>query len=316
MLTVSEFIEQNFRCFNSGVLRDAAVAYRKLIDEGGKMLVSLGGAVSTAEIGRSLSEMIYSGKVHAICSTGANIEEDIFHLFKAAAYKRVPWRSMSPAMDDALARSKLCRVLDTCIPESVMDDCIAKVAVQWSKANEAHVSRFPHEFLFDILSDVDSSHPSWVLAARDCNVPIFVPGWEDSTIGNAFVARVALGQLDASVVKSGVDYMLDLIKWYKATQSPVGFFQIGGGIAGDFAICAVPLINQEMPALADSVVKYSLWSYFCSITDSVESYGSYSGAAGSEKISWAKLEKTAPMFTVNSDATIVAPLIFAYVMGW
>jgi deoxyhypusine synthase len=89
----------------------------------------------------------------------------------------------------------------------------------------------------------------------------------------------------------------------------MGFFQMGGGIAGDFAICAVPCIAQDL----QREVPY--WGYFCQITDAQPSYGGYSGAPANEKITWGKLEPTTPKFEINSDAAIVAPLICAWVLG-
>jgi deoxyhypusine synthase len=58
-----------------------------------------------------------------------------------------------------------------------------------------------------------------------------------------------------------------------------------------------------------------LWGYFCQISDSTTSYGSYSGAVPNEKITWGKLSVDTPTFIIESDATIVAPLIFAWLLG-
>ena len=117
--------------------------------------------------------------------------------------------------------------------------------------------------------------------------------------------------LERRVMKGGIDYMLSLAEWYPeaAGEDGIGFFQIGGGIAGDFPICVVPMLEQD---LERPVPK---WSYFCQISDSTTSYGSYSGAVPNEKITWGKLSVDTPRFIVESDATIVAPLIFSYVLG-
>jgi deoxyhypusine synthase len=106
--------------------------------------------------------------------------------------------------------------------------------------------------------------------------------------------------------------MMELAQWYpeNARGRGVGFFQIGGGISGDFPICVVPMLNQDL------VKDVPTWSYFAQISDSTTSYGSYSGAVPNEKITWGKLDVDAPKFIVESDATIVAPLIFSYVLGW
>ena len=104
--------------------------------------------------------------------------------------------------------------------------------------------------------------------------------------------------------------MIELAKWYQTeSKTGIGFFQIGGGIAGDFPICVVPMIKQDLR------VSVPLWSYFCQISDSTTSYGSYSGAIPSEKITWGKLGIDTPKFVIESDATIVAPLIFAYLLN-
>ena len=152
-----------------------------------------------------------------------------------------------------------------------------------------------------------------MVAACEKNIPIFVPGWEDSTLGNMFVSQVKKNNLrNISTVKSGLETMSFLIEWYRETSkdTSIGFFQIGGGIAGDFPICVVPLIRQD---LRDK--KCKLWGYFCQISDSTTSYGSYSGAIPNEKITWEKLGADTPKFVIESDATIIAPLIFAYVLA-
>ena len=122
----------------------------------------------------------------------------------------------------------------------------------------------------------------------------------------------AAGECSPSIVKSGIEYMAAFYDQYRTLSegAGVGFFQIGGGIAGDFPICVVPSIKYDL----QEPVKP--WAYFCQISDSTTSYGSYSGATPNEKITWDKLTEETPMFVIESDATIVAPLIFAYVLGW
>jgi deoxyhypusine synthase len=151
---------------------------------------------------------------------------------------------------------------------------------------------------------------SWMYAAAERNLPIIVPGWEDSTMGNIFASYVLKGDIKASTMKSGIEYMVFLADWYTDNcEKGIGFFQIGGGIAGDFPICVVPMLYQDMER-----TDTPFWNYFCQISDSTTSYGSYSGAVPNEKITWGKLDIDTPKFIVESDATIVAPLIFAYLL--
>lgn len=320
-MTVKEFMKHNYRHFNAAVVVDAAEAYIKHLEKGGKMYMTLAGAMSTAELGLSLAEMIRQKKVHAICCTGANLEEDIFNLVAHNHYVRVPhYRELSPADEVALAERGLNRVTDTCIPEDHAIRAIEKQVLDlWKKADKENKSYFPYEFMYELIrsGSIAKSYQidpkdSWLVAAAEANLPIYTPGWEDSTLGNIFVSHVYSGDLSRySIVRAGVEQMGHLIDWYKTNSKDesVGFFQIGGGIAGDFPICVVPLILQDL----QEEVKF--WGYFCQISDSTTSYGSYSGAVPNEKITWGKLDGNTPRFVIESDATIVAPLMFAYILG-
>ena len=319
---ITAFVREHFRHFNAATVIDAADAYSKHLDSGGKMLVTLAGAMSTAEIGRSLADMIRQDKVHAISCTGANLEEDVFNLVAHNFYERVPhWRDLSPQEEQGLLDRHMNRVTDTCIPEEEAMRRIESVILrEWTDADTKGERHFPHQFFYKILQSPDlqksfqiDKKDSWLYAAMEKNLPIFVPGWEDSTMGNIFASYVIKGEIKASTMKSGIEYMAWLADWYvkNSEGKGVGFFQIGGGIAGDFPICVVPMLYQDM-----EMENIPFWSYFCQISDSTTSYGSYSGAVPNEKITWGKLDIHTPKFIVESDATIVAPLIFAWILGW
>lgn len=320
--SVSAFIHEHFRHFNAAALVDAAQAYRTHLDSGGKMLVTLAGAMSTAELGRSLAEMIRQDKVHAICCTGANLEEDIFNLVAHDYYERVPhYRDLTPSDEHALLQRHMNRVTDTCIPEmEAMRRIEGAVLEEWVSADQRGERYFPHEFMYKILRSgvLKSSYQidpknSWMLAACEKNLPMFVPGWEDATLGNMYAGHVISGDVKhVHTVRTGIEYMMELAEYYTdlTKEHSLGFFQIGGGIAGDFPICVVPMLHQDLQR-----EHVPLWGYFCQISDSTTSYGSYSGAVPNEKITWGKLGIDTPKFIVESDASIVAPLMFAIILG-
>jgi deoxyhypusine synthase len=321
--SISRFIDRHYRHFNAAVLKDAADAYVAHLDRGGKMMITLAGAMSTGELGISLAEMIRQDKVHAITCTGANMEEDLFNLVARSKYERIPnYRELSPQQEKELLARHLNRVTDTCIPEEEAIRRSEKVVIdEWVFAAREKEHFFPHEFLFKILKEcrlkkfyeIDPAD-SWMMAAAQKDLPLFVPGWEDSTLGNIYAARCITGAIsDVHTARSGIEYMIELAEWYGrvSRESSIGFFQIGGGIAGDFPICVVPMLNQD-------VVRTPVpeWGYFCQISDSTTSFGSYSGAVPNEKITWGKLSVDTPKYIIESDATIVAPLVFAKVLGW
>jgi deoxyhypusine synthase len=321
-MKITEFLKHNYRHFNAAALIDAAEGYKTHLDEGGKMMVTLAGAMSTAELGISLAEMIRQDKVQIISCTGANLEEDVFNLVAHDYYERVPnYRELTPEQEQGLLERHMNRVTDTCIPEMEAMRRIEHVILEeWVKADQSGQAFFPHEFFYKILlsGKLDASFQidpknSWLLEAAKKNLPIIVPGWEDSTLGNMFAGHVISGDVkNVHTVRTGIEYMMFLAEWYteNATDaSTIGFFQIGGGIAGDFPICVVPMLHQDLQR-----TNVPLWGYFCQISDSTTSYGSYSGAVPNEKITWGKLGMKTPKFIIESDATIVAPLIFAIIL--
>lgn len=319
---VSKYLLEHFKHFNAAALVDAARGYEKHLSEDKKMLISLAGAMSTAELGKSLAEMIRQDKVHIISCTGANLEEDIMNLVAHSHYRRVPgYRDLTRDQEWDLLQSGLNRVTDTCIPE---EEAFRRIQTHihdiWKRAEAKGERHLPHEYMYQLLLsgvleqyyEIDP-RDSWMLAAAEKNLPLIVPGWEDSTMGNIFASYCLKDELKPSTMKSGIEYMTYLAQWYEneATDLGVGFFQIGGGIAGDFPICVVPMLYQDMEK-----TDTPFWSYFCQISDSTTSYGSYSGAVPNEKITWGKLDRDTPSFIIESDATIVAPLVFAYLLDW
>ncbi|PCE62990.1 deoxyhypusine synthase family protein [Sediminicola luteus] len=318
--TISRFMEKYFLHFNAATIVDAAKAYSLQLGKGSKMMVTLAGAMSTAELGKIFAEAIRRDKVHIISCTGANLEEDIMNLVAHNSYERIPnYRDLTPEQEWQLLERGLNRVTDTCIPEEEAFRRLQKHVFRiWKEADQKGERLFPHEFMYRLLLSGELEkyyeidvRDSWMWEAAKANLPMVVPGWEDSTMGNIFTSYVMKGELKASTVKSGIEYMHYLADWYIAnSKNGIGFFQIGGGIAGDFPICVVPMLYQDLER-----TDVPFWSYFCQISDSTTSFGSYSGAVPNEKITWGKLGVETPKFVIESDATIVAPLVFAYLLN-
>lgn len=324
---VKKFLEDNFLHFNAAALVDAAKGYEVHLNKGGKMMISLAGAMSTAELGKTLAEMIRCNKVHIICCTGANLEEDIFNLVAHDFYKRVPnYRDLTPQDEAALLSHHLNRVTDTCIPEGEAFRRIEKHMLDiWHEDYKLYPGKndsqrkFPHEYFYKLINDgtlkqyyqIDPKN-SWMVAAAEKNLPIIVPGWEDSTIGNMFAAACIRKEIKPYILKTGIDYMIFLAEWYQKNcgGQGVGFFQVGGGIAGDFPQCMVPMLDQDL-----QIPNIPTWSYYCQVSDSTTSYGNFSSCSPNEKITWGKLSVDTPKFWIESDATIVVPLVFAYLLN-
>ena len=314
-MSVRKFVNEHYRHFNAGSLASASKSLLRFLDSGGKIFLTLAGAMSTAELGRSIAPMIRAGHIAAISCTGANLEEDLFNLVAHDHYQKIDdWRSLSAQDEAELLANNMNRVTDTCIPE---DKAFRKIESflmdRWKKSSDLEQSKLPHQFFYDILLEDELEYQakpenSWLLAAAQANLPLVVPGWEDSTLGNIFAARVMQGKIKQQTIIGGIGYMTGLAEWYSDCTHPLAFLQLGGGIAGDFPICVVPMLNQDLER------DTPLWSWFCQISESTPSYGGYSGAPPNEKITWGKLSVDTEKFVIESDATIVAPLMFCYIL--
>lgn len=312
-LPMLSFILHNYKNFNARQTRDALLAYWGHMERGGRMFWTLAGAMSSAQLGITLSPAIRAGLIHGISATGANLEESLFRLVAHHSYLDFPdYRYLSKQDDTRILEQRARRVTDTSIPEDEAFRAVERhIVPMWTEASKNRQRRFWHEYFYDLVLQLPSSsfegnpEECWLLAAAKARLPLVVPGYEDSTFGNIFASYVARGEVDASIAKSGIEAMAAFYQQYRELSegAGVGFFQIGGGIAGDFPICVVPSIKYDL----EEPVKP--WAYFCQISDSTTSYGSYSGATPNEKITWDKLTAETPMFVIESDATIVAPLM-------
>lgn len=314
-LPVLELVLRNYKNFNARATRDALVAYWRHVEGGGRMFWAVAGAMSSAQLGITMAPAIRAGLIHGLSVTGANLEESLFRLVAHDHYKDFPdYRYFRKSDDTRILEERMRRVTDTSIPEDEAFRAVEKFIVpMWTRATKRKERRFWHEYFYELIQALPrelhqgKAAECWLLAAARKNLPIVVPGHEDSTFGNIFASHVKTGECSALIVKSGIEYMAELYDQYrKLSRGPgVGFFQIGGGIAGDFPICVVPSIKYDL----QQPVKP--WAYFCQISDSTTSYGSYSGATPNEKITWDKLTEATPMFVVESDATIVVPLVLS-----
>ena len=312
-MPILELLVRDYKNFNARATRDATIAYWRHIERGGKMFWAVAGAMSSAQLGITLAPAIRAGLIHGMSVTGANLEESLFRLVAHDHYKDFPdYRYFTKRDDTEILENRMRRVTDTSIPEDEAFRAVeALIVPMWKNATASGSRRFWHEYFFELIQavggDLQQGNPDecWLLAAARAKLPMVVPGYEDSTFGNIFASHVKLGECAAGIARSGIEYMAELYDQYRelSAGAGVGFFQIGGGIAGDFPICVVPSIKYDLDQPAKP------WAYFCQISDSTTSYGSYSGATPNEKITWDKLTAETPMFVIESDATIVAPLM-------
>jgi len=330
---VSDFAANMLLHCNAGTAMESAFWLRDHLNKGGKLMVTIAGALSSFQIGKILAPLIRAGKVHIISATGANHEEDYYRYVAFSHYAHIPrYTELSPQQEAELRDAGYRRITDTFLPEDEsVRELLPHLEKMWEKAEEDKERYFPHEYFRRLYSeglavpDIESrseaiaKQTSWTYAAYSRNIPIIIPGFEDSTMGNIFAGTTYTGQHQTmpvkwshNVMKNGIEYMHYMYDWYQenATGEGIAFLQLGGGIAADFPICVVPSLKHDLQ-LHDVMD----WKGFIEIGSSPMSYGSYSGAGGKEKITWDKLSVDSKYAIIQSDATLVAPLMIAIIMG-
>ena len=327
---VATFAEHTLKHCNGGSTFQAALWLKDHLDNGGKLVVTIAGALSSFQVGVTLAELIRQGKVHLVSATAANHEESYYRYVAHSHYANIPrYTELTPEQEAELRDAGLRRITDTFLPEDesvrIMEPHLTKM---WKDAQKKGERYFPHEYfrrLFaeDLIKPDPMANPKdcWALAAYEKNIPIVIPGFEDSTMGNIFASYTYNGKyrtddgpvFDPMIMKTGLEYFTSLYDWYmkESKDSPIAFLQLGGGIAADFPICVVPSIKHDLKLHG----KVRDWAGFIEIGSSPMSYGSYSGAGGKEKITWDKLSTKSYYQIIQSDVTVAFPWIAAVLLG-
>ena len=326
---VSAYAERTLNHLNGGSTLQAALWLKEHLKNGGKIVVTLAGALSSFQVGVMLAELIRKNKVHLVSATGANHEESYYRYVAHSHYAYIPrYTELTPEQEAELRDAGLRRITDTFLPEDesvrIMEPHLLKM---WQQAQREGKSYYPHEYFRRLFKEklIKPDHKAnpddcWTYAAFEKDIPIVIPGFEDSTMGNIFSSYTYNGPLkkkgdivlDGHVMKTGLDYFHLMYDWYdkESKNAPIAFLQLGGGISADFPICVVPSIKHDLKHH-----KVRDWAGFIEIGSSPMSYGSYSGAGGKEKITWDKLSTQSYYQIIQSDVTVVFPWIAAVLLG-
>ena len=325
---VSAYAERTLQHLNGGATLQAALWLKDHLKNGGKIVVTLAGALSSFQVGVMLAELIKKNKVHLVSATGANHEESYYRYVAHSHYANIPrYTELTPEQEAELRDAGLRRITDTFLPEDesvrIMEPHLLKM---WQDAQKKGESYFPHEYFRRLFAEKlikpdNQANPQdcWTYAAYEKNIPIVIPGFEDSTMGNIFASYTYKGALKKKgdivlsdkIMKSGLEYFHLMYDWYikESEKHPIAFLQLGGGISADFPICVVPSIKHDLKHH-----KVRDWAGFIEIGSSPMSYGSYSGAGGKEKITWDKLSTKSYYQIIQSDVTVAFPWIAAVLL--
>ncbi len=337
---ITNWLVDRKRHCNGGRTVDAGLWLKDHCNDGGRIFMSMAGAGSSFQMGRDIGEMIRAGKIAGLSVTGANMEESLYRLISNSDYAYIPnYEQLTRMQEKELDNAGLRRITDTFLPEEEsVRKVLSKLEILWREADATGKSFFWHEYFWQLFErnlvelDEEDAENCWLYQAWKYKIPVFVPGIEDSTMGNIFTYFCYDGNhsfaskykqeipIRKEVVRHSFEYMHKLVEWYmdNANEKGLAFLQYGGGIAADFSICVVPhlkkdflegLSNEEQEKLIRS------WAGFIEIHLAPMSAGSYSGAGYKEKITWGKFDTDAFGIQIYGDYTSVGPDICAIVLG-
>ncbi len=318
---------------------DAGLWLQQHCYNGGKIFLTMSGAGSTFEQGIMISELIRANKIAAISVTGANLEESLYRAVASTDYAYIPnYQKLTRRQEKELDNVGLRRITDTFLPEDEsVRVLLPRLEKLWRKAMREKKQYLWHEYFMQLFAEgitFDSdSRDCWLYNAWRKNIPVIVPGWEDSTMGNIFTHACYDGDheflakhklkkpVDPRCVLPSIAYMHRLAEWYmnNTAEKSIAFLQLGGGIAADFPICVVPHLKKDYlykRSLEFQEAVIRSWAGFVEVDDATMSCGSYSGAAADEKVTWGKLTEDAPGFFISGDYTLAFPDLTALILGW
>lgn len=338
----SFLVSKKIHC-NGGATVRSGLYLRQHLLNGGKMFLTMSGAGSSFQMGKTISELIRAGKVHGISVTGANMEESLYRYVAHSQYAYIPkYAKLTAEQEEELRTVGIRRITDTFLPEEESVRVVLDALMQlWTQAQEQGKSYLWHEYFFQLFErglvqkDPEAREEDcWLFNAWKYKIPVYVPGWEDSTMGNIFTHACYTGEhpflaqykleepISKDVVKRNFEYMHHIAERYMDTaksDSRIAFLQLGGGIAADFPICVVPHIKHDFLAEEPDATKDASvqpWACFVEINSGDMSYGSYTAAGYDEKITWDKFAPGSFGQQIHGDYTVIFPDIAALIMNW
>ncbi|MBI4407633.1 MAG: deoxyhypusine synthase family protein, partial [Candidatus Kerfeldbacteria bacterium] len=115
--SVSAYAERTLKHTNGGSTLEAALWLKQHLANGGKLVVTIAGALSSFEVGIMLAELIRQNKVHMISATGANHEESYYRYVAHSHYANIPrYTELTPEQEAELRDAGLRRITDTFLP--------------------------------------------------------------------------------------------------------------------------------------------------------------------------------------------------------
>jgi deoxyhypusine synthase len=286
------------------------VLLKMIKDKNCKVVMTLSGIMTMAKMSSLIAYMIEKEWVNILASTGALIGHGLVEGVDLKHYKYDPKFS-----DVLLAKQKLNRITDTIEPEKNLDHIEKLIHNVLTKEFKNGGITSPSEIIFLIGKYLFEKYPSKIsilTSAYKKNVPIFIPAFYDSELGNDVIIYNLI-QKQKNLPNLIVDQEKDELKLIDLVTSSkrLGIFSIGGGVPRNNMQNVAPLI-EIITFRTNLKLKEVKYSYGCRIAPDEVYLGHLSGCTYSEGVSWRKMDPKGKFAEIKSDATLILPF---YVWG-
>jgi deoxyhypusine synthase len=278
------------------------------------VVLTLSGALTVGKMGLVFCDLIDSGIVKAIVSTGALMAHGLVEATGLSHFRYDP----SKMDDEELFEAGYNRVYDSLEPETNLDhveDVVDHIFDQWD-ANEVVCSWKVHRRVGEYL--VKQGGGRGILkSAYERNVPVFVPAFSDSELGIDFALH-KIGRQKALRPLLRFDPFEDFEKFADTMLATkrMGIFTVGGGVPRNWSQ-QFGVYAELMARRGYKKVPLKRYNYGLRICPEPVHWGGLSGSTYTEAVSWGKFvppEEGGRFAEVFEDATVALPLVVGAVL--
>lgn len=275
--------------------------------------LTMSGAMTIAKMGLVVCDLIDLGLVDFISSTGALVAHGTIEGIGLKHYEYDPKYS-----DQQLRRARLNRVTDTLEPEENFTQLMELVRETLDGMNP-NVPISSVSFLRQIGKRLHRKYRSQrgvLLSAYRAGVPVMIPAFIDSELGNDVLAY-NLEQARRRIKTFKFNPELDSLALIRASQKKkrIGIFSVGGGVPRNNVQNVAPLIEVINERLGRKQWEERQFTYGARICPDPAFYGHLSGCTYSENASWGKMNLSQGSFEeALTDATVGFPIAARFVM--
>jgi len=296
-------------------IRQGAEVLRLMMQKKGIIrFLTLSGAMTIAQMSLVICDMIDRGMIHSITSTGALMAHGLVPGLGLKHFKYNPKDD-----DEKLAKLGLNRVTDVLEPETNFDhiDEIMSAALATFSGRETISPSALHAALGKYLEDHHPDHRAILLSAYRKKVPVFVPAFTDSELGNDVYCTNKIRELTGKK-RIVMDMEKDTAKLLElmTSHASAGIWTFGGGVPRNWTQNVSPLIEIYNNRIAGHGPKLPMRKYGFGIRCCPDRphFGHLSGCTYEEGMSWRKFHFNMKQAQIQADATQVEPFLVKYIM--